>query len=300
MTVINCRLNILAIPDPMEMMNKASSARRFPPEHFLNRELSLLAFNRRVLGQAADERVPLLERLRFLCIVSSNLDEFFEIRVAGLKEQIKLGAVAPGSDGLTPHEAFRRISAEAHDLIEEQYALLNDGDAAGAGQAGHPLPQAQRLERSAGGLDPRLFLPRGDAGADADRPRPGPPLPARAQQEPQLRHRAGGQGRLRPQLGRRHRAGAAGAAARDPPARGVAGAPYGFVFLSSVLHANVGELFSGMNVLGCYQFRATRNSDLWVDEEEIKNLRLALQGELPQRHFGDAVRLEVADSCSET
>jgi polyphosphate kinase len=70
------------------------------------------------------------------------------------------------------------------------------------------------------------------------------------------------------------------------------------VFLSSVLHANVGELFSGMNVLGCYQFRVTRNSDLFVDEEEIKNLRTALQGELPQRHFGDAVRLEVADSCS--
>ncbi len=107
-------------------MNKASSAKRFPAEHFLNRELSLLAFNRRVLGQAADAGVPLLERLRFLCIVSSNLDEFFEIRVAGLKEQIKLGAVAPSHDGLAPHEVFRLVAAQAHDLVAEQYALLND------------------------------------------------------------------------------------------------------------------------------------------------------------------------------
>ena len=107
-------------------MNKASSAKRFPAEHFLNRELSLLAFNRRVLGQAADGDVPLLERLRFLCIVSSNLDEFFEIRVAGLKEQIKLGAVAPSHDGLAPHEVFRLVAAQAHDLVAEQYTLLND------------------------------------------------------------------------------------------------------------------------------------------------------------------------------
>jgi polyphosphate kinase len=81
--------------------------------------------------------------------------------------------------------------------------------------------------------------------------------------------------------------------------RELCGVDYGFVFLSSVLHAYVGELFTGMNVLGCYQFRVTRNSDLFVDDEEVKNLRIALQGELPQRHFGDAVRLEVADSCSE-
>ncbi|MGH8629892.1 MAG: polyphosphate kinase 1, partial [Burkholderiales bacterium] len=77
----------------------------------------------------------------------------------------------------------------------------------------------------------------------------------------------------------------------------IAGAPYAFVFLSSIIHAHVGELFTGMQVQGCYQFRATRNSDLFVDEEEVKNLRIALQGELPQRHFGDAVRLEVADLC---
>ncbi|MBS1137945.1 MAG: ppk, partial [Proteobacteria bacterium] len=81
--------------------------------------------------------------------------------------------------------------------------------------------------------------------------------------------------------------------------RDLTGVDYGYVFLSSVLHAHVGELFSGMNVHGCYQFRVTRNSDLFVDEEEVKNLRTALQGELPQRHFGDAVRLEVADNCSE-
>ncbi len=77
----------------------------------------------------------------------------------------------------------------------------------------------------------------------------------------------------------------------------IAGCAHGFVFLSSILHAHVGELFAGMEVLGCYQFRVTRNSDLFVDEEEVKNLRISLQGELPQRHFGDAVRLEVADNC---
>jgi polyphosphate kinase len=103
-----------------------SASRSFAAEHFLNRELSLLAFNRRVLAQAADTRVPLLERLRFLCIVSSNLDEFFEIRVAGLKEQIKFGSHSVGADGMAPHDVFRRVTEQAHDLIREQYALLNE------------------------------------------------------------------------------------------------------------------------------------------------------------------------------
>ena len=110
-------------------MNKPSpSATKnlYGTENFLNRELSLLAFNRRVLAQAADDTVPLLERLRFLCIVSSNLDEFFEIRVAGLKEQIKLAARVVGPDGMLPKEVFRRVVREAHELIAEQYRLLND------------------------------------------------------------------------------------------------------------------------------------------------------------------------------
>jgi Polyphosphate kinase len=280
-------------------MNKASSAKRFPAEHFLNRELSLLAFNRRVLGQAADAGVPLLERLRFLCIVSSNLDEFFEIRVAGLKEQIKLGAVAPGPDGLTPHEAFRLVAAQAHDLVEEQYALLNDAMLPALDKQGiRFLKRSTWNEAQTAWIRDYFFrevMPvLTPIGLD-----PAHPFPRVLNKSLNFAIELEG----KDAFGR-----SSGAAIVQAPRvlprvirlpAAVAGAPYGFVFLSSVLHANVGELFSGMNVLGCYQFRVTRNSDLWVDEEEIKNLRLALQGELPQRHFGDAVRLEVADSCSE-
>src|SRR5258708_40187081 len=96
------------------------------PAQFLNRELEILEFNRRVLAQAADEAVPLLERLRFITIVSSNLDEFFEIRVAGLKEQIKLGLPEPGPDGNTPVEVFPAVSAGAHALVTEQYKALDE------------------------------------------------------------------------------------------------------------------------------------------------------------------------------
>lgn len=102
-----------------------ADASHFPAENFLNRELGILAFNRRVLAQAKNHKTPLLERLRFLCIVSSNLDEFFEIRVAGLKEQVKLNSVAVTPDGLNARSAYRLVSDEAHSIVEEQYELLN-------------------------------------------------------------------------------------------------------------------------------------------------------------------------------
>src|SRR5205809_2886059 len=104
------------------MGHRVASAR----EHFLNRELQALEFNRRVLAQAEDRSVPLLERLRFLCIVSSNLDEFFEIRLSGLKEQIKLGAAATGPDGLPPVQVFRQVAARAQGIVESQYRLFNE------------------------------------------------------------------------------------------------------------------------------------------------------------------------------
>ncbi|MEI8163169.1 MAG: polyphosphate kinase 1 [Betaproteobacteria bacterium] len=276
------------------------SSHRFPHEHFLNRELSLLAFNRRVLAQVADARVPLLERLRFLCIVSSNLDEFFEIRVAGLKEQIKLGSHAAGADGISPREVFRRVTDQAHQLIAEQYALLNSVILPALEKEGIAF-----FRRSLWSDEQRAWIREffvrevmpvlTPIGLD-----PSHPFPRVLNKSLNFAVELEGTDAFGRSSGT-----AIVQAPRALPRviqlpRELCGMDYGFVFLSSVLHAYVGELFSGMNILGCYQFRVTRNSDLFVDDEEVKNLRIALQGELPQRHFGDAVRLEVADNCSET
>jgi polyphosphate kinase len=273
--------------------------RQPPPEHFLNRELGLLAFNARVLEEAENRKNPLLERLRFLCIVSSNLDEFFEIRVGGLKEQITLGAVGTQPDGIAPRQLFPLVAQRAHEIVERQYRLLNDELLPGLAAEGicflrrsEWTPAQQEWVRAYFfrevmpvltpiGLDPAHPFPRvlnkslnfavELEGKDAFGRKSG----AAIVQAPRVLPRV----------------------VRLPPQ--VAGCPNGFVFLSAVLHANMRELFAGMQVLGSYQFRVTRNSDLFVDEEEVKNLRIALQGELPQRHFGNAVRLEVADNCSE-
>src|SRR5688500_10535589 len=96
------------------------------PKNYINRELSVLQFNARVLEQAKDVRTPLLERLRFLCISSTNLDEFFEIRVSGLKQQLALGMAQPGPDGLSPTEVLEALSRVAHELVIEQYRVLQD------------------------------------------------------------------------------------------------------------------------------------------------------------------------------
>ena len=133
--------------------------RDLPTTHFLNRELGMLEFNRRVLAQAADAAMPLLERLRFLCIVSSNLDEFFEIRVAGLKEQIKLRLPSPGPDGLTPARGVRGGQPRgARAGAPSSTALLNDRSCCrSSAQAGIALPAPRRLDRRAARVDPRLF-----------------------------------------------------------------------------------------------------------------------------------------------
>jgi len=282
----------------MEPMPTPAS-RRYPPEHFINREISLLAFNRRVLAQAADERVPLLERLRFLCIVSSNMDEFFEIRVAGLKEQIKLGSHIAEADGLSPEEVYRRVALEAHALIAEQYALLNEAILPKLRAEGivflrrsewTPEQQAWIAKYFANEVMPVLT----PIGLD-----PAHPFPRVLNKSLNFGIELSGHD----DFGR-----SGGAAIVQAPRalprviqlpKKLTGLDHGFVFLSAIMHQHVNELFPGMEIKGCHQFRVTRNSDLWVDDEEVKNLRTALQGELPQRHFGDAVRLEVADTCSE-
>src|SRR5258706_6533976 len=128
------------------------------PSHFLNRELGLLEFNRRVLAQAADESVPLLERLRFVTIVSSNLDEFFEIRVAGLKEQIKIGIKGTGPDGRSPAEVFELVSAQAHALVGEQYRLLNGVLLPALGKQGVIFPKREEWTEPNRGWVPDFFM----------------------------------------------------------------------------------------------------------------------------------------------
>ncbi|WP_153130507.1 polyphosphate kinase 1 [Dechloromonas hortensis] len=279
-------------------MNHTYLTPRFPTENYLNRELGLLAFNRRVLAQAQDERVPLLERLRFLCIVSSNMDEFFEIRMAGLKEQVKANTRIITTDGKTAQEAFRLVSAEAHAIVTEQYLHLNEVILPALSEQG-----IRFLRRSTWNEGQREWIRNyfiremvpvlTPIGLD-----PSHPFPKVLNKSLNFAVELEG----KDAFGRSSNAAIVQAPRVLPRViqlpEELAGCAYGFVFLSSILHEFVGELFTGMTVLGCYQFRATRNSDLFVDEEEVTNLRTKLQGELPHRHFGDAVRLEVADNCS--
>lgn len=266
------------------------------PDTLLNRELAILAFQRRVLAQAADTNVPLLERLRYLCIVSSNLDEFFEIRMAGLKEQIKQGLLL-GNAG--PAQAlYEQISREIHAIIAEQYALLNEDILPALAVEGIVFlrrslwTEAQR-EWVREYFENEIMPVITPVGLD-----PAHPFPRLLNKSLNFAVELEG----KDAFGRNCTAAIVQAPRALPRVirlpRELTDTDNGFVFLSSVLHAHVSELFSGMNVLGCYQFRVTRNSDLFVDEEEIKDLRKALQGELHQRNYGDAVRMEVADTCT--
>jgi polyphosphate kinase len=274
--------------------------KRLPPAaHFLNRELGILAFNRRVLAQAADDTVPLLERLRFLTIVSLNLDEFFEVRIAGLKEQIKLGLPEPGPDGRGPAETYEAVTGEVREFVAEQYRLLNQVLLPALASTGVVFPRREEWSPVQRQWVKEYFTKEllpvlTPIGLD-----PAHPFPRVLNKSLNFAVELEG----RDAFGRNSGSAIVQAPRALPRVirfpREISKNEHEFVFLSSILHAHVDELFTGMKVLGCYQFRVTRNSDLFVDEEEIKNLRIALQGELLHRHFGDAVRLEVADNCSE-
>ena len=267
------------------------------PELYINRELSLLEFNRRVLEQAKSDAVPLLERLRFLCISGSNLDEFFEIRVSGLKQQADLGAAQRGPDNLSPTEQLQRIAKLAHELVDEQYRVLNDVlfpllDAEGIRFLRRSQWNAAQERWLADFFHRELAPILTPIGLD-----PAHPFPRIINKNLTFIVTLEGKDAFGRNSGM-----AVVQAPRALPrvvrlAQDLAEHPYDFVFLSSIIHAHVDELFPGMRAVGCYQFRATRNSDLFVDEEEVENLKSALEGELPSRRFGDAVRLELADDC---
>lgn len=269
------------------------------PELYLNRELSLLEFNRRVLEQAKAPATPLLERLNFLCISSSNLDEFFEVRVASVLQKVELGSAASDPDSYTPLELLVAISIRAHELVAEQYRVLNslllpEMEEQGIRfirRADWSDAQQAWLRRY---FDEEVFPILSPIGLDSAHP-----FPRILNKSLNFIVSLSGRDGFGRNIDR-----AIVQAPRVLPRiislpRAVAGGPHDFVFLSSIIHAFADDLFQGMKVKGCYQFRLTRNSELYLDEEATDDLLRAVAGELETRNFGDEVRLEVAANCPE-
>lgn len=269
------------------------------PDYYVNREFSIIAFNQRVLMLANDERVPLLERVRFLSICSSNLDEFFEIRVAGLKEKIALSLGKLSIDGLRPEEAFSQISQRAHLLIDQLYSIFNSQLIPSLRKENiHYLENSQWTEDihlwtkhyfkheilpviSPIALDPAHPLPRlinkslnfivSLSGKDAF--------------ERNINYAVVHAPRSIPRM-------------IPLPSELCENGNY-FVYLSSIVKAHIYSVFPGMEISGCYSFRLTRNSDLFLREEEIDDLAKAVQREIFSRHYGHVVRLEIENNCPE-
>jgi len=266
------------------------------PSLYFNRELSQLDFNFRVLAQAQDPHIPLLERLRYLCISCTNLDEFFEIRAGTLRHAQDLGVV-PGADGLAPATVLNRIHDRAADLVAAQYQCWNDVLRpamfdAGVRVLGRDAWNAKQTRWLRAYFRDEIMPVLSPLGLD-----PAHPFPKILNKSLNIvvvlkgRDAFGRAGNL-----------AIVRAPRSLPRiiqmpEDVSGGPHDFVFLSAVLSAFVDELFPGMQVQGAYQFRVTRNSELLVDEEEVDNIALALRDELIGRGYLRAVRLEIAEQC---
>ncbi len=264
---------------------------RYP---LLNRELGILGFNERVLAQAAAPNVPLLERLRFICITSSNLDEFFEVRMAGLQEQMRddPGALAP--DGMSLQHVYQLVVERAQRLVHRQYTMLHDTVLPALEQEGIYFHSSDTWNESQVEWARRYFYDEllpvlTPIGLD-----PAHPFPRVLNKSLNFVVELEG----RDAFGRQAVMGIVQAPRALPRLvrmpQALSGFEHGFVLLSSFMQRFVGELFPQLVVKSCNQFRITRNSELLVDEDEITNLRIALQGELPARHLGNAVRLEVS------
>lgn len=268
-----------------------------PTPRYHCREISQLQFNRRVVMQATDKRTPILERLRFLCIASRNLDEFFEVRVASLHYLAKYGGDTTSGEGFSAREILAQISKHAHDIVKLQYRLLRKSVLTALRSRDifflrrHEWSRAQRqwirhyFRRnilpilSPLGLDSRHPFPRVQnkslnfmvklAGKDAY----GRDTEYAVVTAP----------RSLPRIVR---------LPDDVCRKGDS-----YVFLSSIIHDNLGDLFPGLKIKGCHQFRVTMDSNLFVDDEEVESLRDGLAGALPERQYGEAVRLEVVNDC---
>lgn len=264
------------------------------PELFINRELSQLKFNERVLEQARDQSAPLLERLKFLCISCSNLDEFFEIRVGGLKQHIEYSTGYKTADDIPPTQLLTEIKHQASRLVEEQYKVFNEIIIPALAEQNVELIPRERWTTQQRAWIHKYFTDQVEPVLSPLGIDPGHPFPRILNKSLNFIVEVGGTDAF----GRDGHLAIVQAPRSLPrlielPNEDSVASKY--VFLSSIIHAYVHELFEGLNIHGCYQFRVTRNSDLFV-EDEIDDLMLALEGELASRRYGDAVRLETSNN----
>ncbi len=268
----------------------------FPPDHYLNRELSWLEFNARVLEEAADKTTPLLERLKFAAIFSSNLDEFFEVRVAGLQQQLYAG-IEPqdyGADGIGPSEQLSRIEARVHALVAEQHRLLDSEIMPGLAAAGIQRVALEALDAAEREYLDKLFAHEIYPVLTPLAIDPGHPFPHVHNKSLNIvllvENTDSGQQLF-------------GVVQVPALLDRVVALPGGgpterlrFVLLEEIIAAHLGDLFGGFKVLAHTVFRVTRNTDLAINEDEAEDLLQTIEETLRQRILGDAVRIEILAS----
>lgn len=263
---------------------------------FINRDLSLLQFNLRVLAQAASTRHPLLERLFFLIIFSSNMDEFFEIRVAGIMQKLNLGDVSSNPYDMRPSEILNEISRVAHDAIDEQYRILNDTILPALAEEDIRYLRRDELDAEQSAWMKRYFLEQVSPVLTPISIDPAHPFPRLVNKSLNFIATLEGKDAFGRDINL-----AIVPAPRSLPRvirlpDELTGGKEHHVMLSAIIHEHIGELFPGMNVTGCHQFRLTRNADLDL-ADDVDDIAKALEGELENRRFGDKVRLEVTTDC---
>lgn len=268
----------------------------YSPSSYINRDLSLLQFHLRVLAQAASPRHPLLERLFFLIIFSSNMDEFFEIRVAGIMQKLNMGDVSTSAHGMRPSEVLREISAVTHKAISEQYRILNEDILPALAQADIRYLKRDELTPEQSAWMKQYFTEQVSPVLTPISIDPAHPFPRLVNKSLNFIATLEGKDAFGRDINL-----AIVPAPRSLPRvirlpDELTGGKEHHVMLSAVIHEHIGELFPGMNVTGCHQFRLTRNADLDL-AEDVDDIAKALEGELENRRFGDKVRLEVTTDC---
>src|SRR5947208_3632694 len=283
--------------DELTLLPDAIPERDFSdPANFINRELSWLEFNRRVLEEAQDPTQPLIERVKFMTIFSNNLDEFFEIRVAGIKQQIQSETSDTGPDGMSPTETFNAIQRLAHELVAIQYDFWDKEMLPNLAKNSIRLHDVAQLTGKRAAWARRYFQEEvfpmlTPLAVDASHP-----FPQLLNKSHNLLVRA----RAEPGGERLH------AIVQVPrvfsrlilmPRADGEDEPWDYIYLAALIKQHIADLFPGMLLEGVHAFRVTRNSELYIEEEEADNLLRSIEQELRRSSRGDAVRLEVEQDC---